>query len=82
MHANKIDDDNYKIWHLGAKPASSFEIDETFLSHFLDLFGNPLAQDYDYRNYVIHNIKSLERLDRRGIVIIIAQLFSCVLILR
>ena len=34
--------------------------------HFTDLFGNPLAQDYDYRNYVIHNIKSLQRLDRRG----------------
>ena len=33
---------------------------------FADLFGNPLAQDYDYRNYVIHNIKSLQRLDRRG----------------
>ena len=26
-----------------------------------------MAQDYDYRNYVIHNIKSLQRLDREGI---------------
>ncbi|CAB3990020.1 leucine-rich repeat-containing 72-like [Paramuricea clavata] len=34
----------------------------------LNLFGNPLAQDYDYRNYVIHNIKSLQRLDRREIL--------------
>lgn len=40
--------------------------------HSADLFGNPLAQDYDYRNYVIHNIKSLQRLDRRGILFFIA----------
>ncbi|XP_028401678.1 leucine-rich repeat-containing protein 72-like [Dendronephthya gigantea] len=36
--------------------------------HVLNLFGNPLAQDYDYRNYVIFNIKSLQRLDRREIL--------------
>ena len=44
--------------------------DKIFCYIFLDLFGNPLAQDYDYRNYVIHNIESLQRLDRRGIFII------------
>jgi len=33
----------------------------------LNLFGNPLAQDYDYRAYVIFNVKSLDLLDRKAI---------------
>eukprot|EP00794_Sanderia_malayensis_P017028 gene17028-18742_t len=33
----------------------------------LNLFGNPLTQDYDYRIYVIHTIKSLKILDRQAI---------------
>jgi len=31
------------------------------------LFNNPLAEEYDYRNYVIQNIKSLELFDRKGL---------------
>ncbi|XP_046852740.1 leucine-rich repeat-containing protein 72-like [Xenia sp. Carnegie-2017] len=34
----------------------------------LNLFGNPLAQDYCYRNYVINGIRSLHCLDRREIL--------------
>ena len=33
---------------------------------FTDLFGNPLAQDYDYRSYVIYYVSSVELLDRQG----------------
>ncbi|EDO45572.1 predicted protein, partial [Nematostella vectensis] len=36
--------------------------------HDLNLFNNPLAQDYDYRSYVIHRIKSLKILDRREVL--------------
>lgn len=31
-----------------------------------DLFANPLAQDYDYRSYVVHHVPSVELLDRKG----------------
>lgn len=33
----------------------------------LNLFANPLAQDYDYRSYVIHHLPSIELLDRKEI---------------
>ncbi|XP_029194838.1 leucine-rich repeat-containing protein 72-like isoform X3 [Acropora millepora] len=33
----------------------------------LNLFANPLAQDYDYRSYVIHHVPSLQLLDRKEI---------------
>lgn len=33
----------------------------------LNLFANPLAQDYDYRSYVVHHVPSLQLLDRKGI---------------
>ncbi|XP_074624748.1 leucine-rich repeat-containing protein 72-like isoform X2 [Acropora palmata] len=33
----------------------------------LNLFANPLAQDYDYRSYVIHHVTSLQLLDRKEI---------------
>lgn len=34
---------------------------------FIDLFGNPLAQEYDYRSYVVHHLPSVELLDRKGV---------------
>lgn len=33
----------------------------------LNLFGNPLAQEYDYRSYVVHHLPSVELLDRKEI---------------
>ena len=31
-----------------------------------DLFNNPLAQEPEYRQYVIHHVPSVQLLDRRG----------------
>lgn len=36
------------------------------LNFVLDLFANPLAQDYDYRSYIIHHVPSVDLLDRKG----------------
>ncbi|XP_057289910.1 leucine-rich repeat-containing protein 72-like isoform X2 [Hydractinia symbiolongicarpus] len=33
----------------------------------LNLFGNPLAQEYDYRDYIIYSVKSMELFDRKAI---------------
>lgn len=33
----------------------------------LNLFANPLAQDYDYRSYIIHHVPSVDLLDRKEI---------------
>ncbi|XP_078375330.1 leucine-rich repeat-containing protein 72-like isoform X1 [Oculina patagonica] len=33
----------------------------------LNLFANPLAQDYDYRSYIVHHVPSVELLDRKEI---------------
>ena len=32
----------------------------------LDLFDNPIAQESEYRAYVVHHIPSVELLDRKG----------------
>ena len=39
-----------------------------FISCFTDLFDNPVAQEPEYRLYVIHHVPTVELLDRQGII--------------
>lgn len=44
----------------------SLKTDDTWLLCVADLFNNPVAQEADYRLFVIHSVPSVELLDRQG----------------
>ena len=57
-----------EIWFLNEHFVVNLSKYYHYLPHYLsaDLFMNPLTQEYNYRAYIIDNIKSLELLDQKS----------------